>query len=62
MKSIKETIMERDGLTEMEADQLIKEAKADFNESIACADLESAENICADWFGLESDYLFDLLD
>ena len=60
MESIKNTIMKRDGLTSDEADSLIADAQKDFDYCIATGDLEMAEEVCLDWFGLEPDYLVEL--
>ena len=59
MKSLKKTIMERDGMTESEADELIKDAKEDLHNRIAAG--ENPQDICEEWFGLEPDYIFELL-
>ena len=59
MKGIKQILMERDGMTADEADDLIMDAKADMNERLA--DGEMPEDICEEWFGLEPDYLFELI-
>ena len=59
MYSIKEVLMERDGLSKDEALSEIKAAREDLNER-----LESGEmpfDICAEWFGLEPDYIEDLM-
>jgi len=62
MKTIKEILIERDGLTEEEADQAIEEAKEIMNNYIACGDISYAYEICEECFGLEADYIFELLD
>jgi hypothetical protein len=59
MESIKEALMDRDGMSEDEAIDLISDAQDDFNYRVARGDLDAAENICADWFGLEPDYLIE---
>jgi hypothetical protein len=59
MKSIKQLLMERDGLTSTEAASLISEAREQFNEYVSNGDFDSAEEICADYFGLEPDYLVE---
>lgn len=51
--------MSRDGITEEEANSLIAEAQQEFDELIASGDLDLAEEICAEWFGLEPDYLIE---
>lgn len=56
IKSLKATIMERDGIDSDEADDLIAEAKA------CVAEGENPEDVLEDYFGLEPDYIFDLLD
>lgn len=56
MKTLKQVLIERDGLTESEADEQIKEAKQ------RVLDGEDPEEILLDEFGLEPDYFFDLID
>ena len=60
METIKEILMRRDGMTEEAALDLIRKAKAVFDESL----LENEPNysICEEWFGLEPDYLEELLN
>ncbi len=60
-KSLKETIMARDGHTSEEADSLIKEATDALFEYIEVSDNDSAENVCEEYFGLEPDYVEDLI-
>jgi len=59
MNDLKKVLMERDNLTSEEADALIEEAKDDMNERLANGELPS--DICAEWFGLEPDYIMDLV-
>lgn len=61
METIKEVLMERDGISEEEAEELIREAKEALGEYIENGDLESADNVCEEFFGLEPDYLFELM-
>lgn len=56
IKSLKETIMERDGIDSDEADDLIAEARACVEEG------EDPEEVLEEYFGLEPDYVFDLLE
>jgi len=56
IKSLKATIMERDGIDSDEADDLIAEAKA------CVAEGENPEDVLEEHFGLEPDYVFDLVD
>jgi hypothetical protein len=55
MYSIKSVLMRRDGLTPDEADDTIQEARE------RVAEGESPERILRDEFGLEPDYVYDLL-
>lgn len=60
MLSIKQTIMNRDGMSEEEADELIAEARQDLHERLA--NDKDAYDICEEWFGLEPDYIIELID
>ena len=53
--SIREVLMRRDGLSGEEANALIAEAWEELGEGY------DPEEICADWFGLEPDYIWDLV-
>jgi len=57
--SIKSVLMKRDDLTSAEADNLIKDARDDLHERLSAG--EMPEDICAEWFGLEPDYVMELL-
>ena len=61
MKTLKQVLMERDELTSQEADDAIQECKKDFMERVGNGDLD-ADEILMEYFGLEPDYLEDLLD
>jgi len=56
IKSLKATIMERDGIDSDEADDLIAEARACVEEG------EDPQDVLEEYFGLEPDYIFDLID
>ena len=58
-KSIKEVIMDRDGLTSDEADELIAEATKNMYNRLEQG--EMPHDICEEWFGLEPDYLDQLI-
>lgn len=58
---IKEILMRRDDMTSEEAENLIDEAREQLHEYINANDTESAENICEEYFGLEPDYLMELI-
>lgn len=55
MKSIKETIMKRDNITETEANSLIEMAVEELRETYD-------NEICEKWFGLEADYIWNLME
>lgn len=60
-RTIKEILMDRDGLNEASADELIREAQEELAYAISINDFDRAENICSEYFGLEPDYLMELL-
>ena len=57
--SLKAVLMDRDGLTAAEADQEIREAREEFMQLIT--DGEMPFDYCEDRWGLEPDYLDDLM-
>ena len=59
MRTIKQILMERDGLTESEAEDEISDARQDLQDRLN--DDEMPFDICAEWFGLEPDYLDELM-
>ena len=59
MTSIKHVLMRRDGLTATEAESMIAEAREQFEEYVNNGELDLAEEICLDYFGLEPDYLVE---
>jgi len=61
MDTIKEILMRRDGLRSWEAEEVISGARDKMLEFLQKGDLYSAENICKDEFGLEPDYIIELL-
>jgi hypothetical protein len=62
-KPIVETLMKRDGITRSEAEAIKRDAKAELEEILENGGgLEEAYDICYDHFGLEPDYLDELLD
>ena len=60
-ETIKQILMRRDLMSADEADCLIEDAKREFHLLLEAGDFISAEDICADWFGLEPDYLEELI-
>jgi len=63
MKTIKEVLMERDGMDEDDAQDLIDEAKETIEEMLNDDDVSilELEEVVSDYFGLEPDYLFELM-
>ena len=61
MKSLKEILICRDGLTNQEAQQQIDDAKDLLEQYAANGDMFAAMNICEAEFGLEADYLDELM-
>ena len=57
MESIRDILIRRDNLTTTSVDDLIQEAREAFFEYLDDGDIEGAENICSEYFGLEPDYL-----
>ena len=57
--SIKEILMRRDGMTAEEADELIMEAQEELLNRLD--DGEMPYDICQEYFGLEPDYLTELI-
>jgi hypothetical protein len=60
-EKIQDVLMNRDGLTLKEANESVKEAKKALRVYLANRDIESAGNICQEFFGLEPDYIDQLL-
>jgi hypothetical protein len=61
MKTIKQILIERDGIEPEEADELIESAKQDLMLMIEAGDLFGAEDVMQNHFGLESDYMDELI-
>ena len=57
MESIRDILIRRDNLTTTSVDDLIQEAREAFSEYLDDGDIEGAENICSEYFGLDPDYL-----
>ena len=55
MRELKKVLMGRDGISSKEADEVIADAKQ------RVWDGEDPEEVLADEFGLEPDYIFDLM-
>lgn len=59
MQPIKDVLMQRDGITPEEADQAIENARDDLYDRLASG--EMPYDLCEEWFGLEPDYLEELI-
>jgi len=61
VESIKAVLMERDGLSESEAKERVAEAQEAFNSYIDAGNIYDAYNIAEEYFGLEPDYMEELI-
>jgi len=60
MKSLLQTLLDM-GYTLEDATDQIAEAREVMNDYVEEGDFESAENICQEYWGLEPDYIMDLM-
>jgi hypothetical protein len=60
-ETIKEALIRRDNMTPEDADELIGFAKIELKDCLAKGDMIGAESIAEDYFGLEPDYLIELV-
>lgn len=56
-----QVLMERDGLSVEEATAHYNSVKPEINDAIATGDADLVEDLMAEHFGLEPDYILDLL-
>ena len=61
MESIKEILMRRDGMTDLEAEIEVDEAREQLSKYLELGDIRSAYKICEECFGLEPDYIMKLI-
>ena len=59
IKSVRETVKARDGISDAEFDELLEIFKEDLEDWRDNPDDTDPEELLADHFGLEPDYLFD---
>ena len=59
--TILSVLMTRDKMSKQAALDMIDDAKEALQDYLEQDDIESAEDICAEYFGLEPDYIFELL-
>ena len=62
MNRIVQIIMKRDNMSQVDAEDLFIEAKHEAQNAVEQGDLFAVEEIVSDYFGLEPDYVFDLID
>jgi hypothetical protein len=60
MNRVVKILMDRDGITKEEAIEQIRECKAEMMDCIECGDYSGAEDVLADYLGLEPDYIVDI--
>ncbi len=60
-ETLQKTLMQRDNLSAEDAEVLISEAQDQLDMYLAEGDLDSAHDVCSEFFGLEPDYLEDLI-
>lgn len=61
MRNIKEILIERDGMSMLEADELILEAQEELYARINKEAPGDPHEICSEYFNLEPDYLMELI-
>lgn len=57
MKEIIEILMRRDGISAIEAENLIEDCREEMNNAIMRGNYQECEDILASYLGLEPDYL-----
>lgn len=61
MKSVKQILMDRDDMSENEAEELIADVREELQFAMETNDFMYAEDIMYGDLGLEMDYIFELL-
>jgi len=61
MESLIGVLMRRDGLSEAQAKEQIQEARDRVREYLDEGELDMAHDICAEMWGLEPDYLLEII-
>ena len=59
--TLKQAIMMKDGCSDKEAQDQMDEASDQLMEYLADGDIMSADDICMEFFGLEADYIMELI-
>ena len=60
-ETLKEVLIKRDGITPEQADAKINKAKKALKDLLADGDLDGAMSICETQFGLEPDYIDEIM-
>jgi hypothetical protein len=61
MKSVKQILMDRDDMSENEAEELIADVREELQFAMETNDFMYAEDVMYGYLGLEMDYIFELL-
>lgn len=61
MNKIVDILMTRDGISELEAQNIYEQVSDELNEAIARGDYDECDEILRYELGLEPDYLFDFI-
>lgn len=61
METLKEVLIRRDNMTAQDAEELIQNAREDLHDRLAANEYVDDSGFMAEWFGLEPDYIFELL-
>jgi hypothetical protein len=59
--TLQKVLMVRDGMSAEDANALIQEAKDDLIERLDEGEYVDQDDFMSDWFGLEPDYIFELI-
>lgn len=61
MKSVKQILMDRDDMSENEAEELMADVREELQFAMETNDFMYAEDVMYGYLGLEMDYIFELL-
>ena len=61
MKSVKQILIDRDDMSENEAEELIVDVREELQFAMETNDFMYAEDVMYGYLGLEMDYIFELL-
>ena len=63
VESLVTVLMIRDKMSEEEAQKQVRECRAELMQRLGSGeDIDDCCNICEEWFGLEPDYLWELIN